>query len=348
MKRLLLIALAAIGMVACNSSAESLGTGYAEFDELLQNSVVDSYKLIDDLTSQGATIIDHIQWDEAKNEWVKHHIAGAINSLAALLFRDDMSYEAMIWLPNSPNALSEYEVVSREYDFNGSTFSFDTKKNVIYTLNTETQQECSAEVLYYNDGIVILDGTIYVGEDPSLTKFNNVRHKIKLQLSEQQRTIIEERKAMVDDPNIEVERLIASQQGEIDDELVAKQLTELGFTFLLEMRYDDATDRWSDLLDNSSDKRHAVLMFDDATAACLKNDGLQRISYRYDAETNTLYTASDGKEYAATILFCNDERMVFDGEMAIYEGKAAERYRAICWFNGIAKSNITTYIDSMK
>lgn len=354
MKKLFLTLLAIGGLVACNTTIEEIGfnTGNEAFDSLQPMEEIDDEAVVSTITG-AVEIADCITWIESKNDWegIEEQVAGAVDNPIGLFFNEDMSYGSLVGTPEN-GSIQEQRVISRQYYYLTSTYRYDSAEDTLYTLNPETGEECAAKVEYCKKGTLVLDGTIYTTNTPTPKSLNNGRHKIKLRgfhINELVKKLwILER---VVDPNIEVEELIAKQKEPINDELVTKSLTEKGFKFLLETVYDSEQERWIDKRD-VDDAKYIATMFTESELNCLADDGVITATYRYDIDSNMLYTTNSksGKEYSAEVLFCDSEYMVLDGQIAIYDKELAtngeQRYRMICYLHESAKGVVESYMNA--
>lgn len=355
MKKLFLTLLAIGGLVACNTTIEEIGfnTGNEAFDSLQPMEEIDDEAVVSIITG-AVKIADCITWIETKNDWegLREQVAGAVGNPTGLIFNEDMSYGSLVCTPENGSSVQEQRVISRNYYYLTSTYRYDSAEDTLYTLNPETGEECAAKVEYCKKGVLVLDGTIYTTNTPTPKSLNNGRHKIKLRRTNESEsvkmlTIVE--RAL--DPNIEVEELIARQKEPINDELVTKSLTEKGFWFLLETVYDTEQERWIDKRD-VDDAKYIATMFTESELNCLIMGGVITATYRYDIDSNMLYTTNSesGKEYSAEVLFCDSEYMVLDGQIAIYDKELAtngeQRYRMICYLHESAKGVVESYLNA--
>lgn len=354
MRKLLFTLLTIGGLVACDTAMEEIGfnTGNEAFDNLQPMDEIDDEAVISALTDV-VKIVDSISWIESKNDWegIGEQVAGTVDNPTGFIFNEDMSYGSLVHSPGNGSA-TEHSVTSRQYYYLTSTYRYDSAEDTLYTLNPETGEECAAKVEYCKEGTLVLDGTIYTTNTPTQKSLNNGRHKIKLARANNSKEMLAILERVLD-PNIEVEELIALQKEPINDDLVTKSLTEKGFKFLLEMVYDADQERWIDKR-YVDDAKYLATMFTESELNCLADDGVITATYRYDIDSNMLYTTNSesGKEYSAEVLFCDSEYMVLDGQIAIYDKELAtngeQRYRMICYLHESAKGVVESYINAVE
>ncbi len=343
MKRVTFFALLLCGLVACNNEANGPidnPTFPADFDTLIaaQSGEIDDEALIEALNTKAmktASGTDDYIFHKEKKCWIEgQYLRGGVNAAYAISFSEDGSCAAVSQTDASIS--NNHYAVSRAYFVINSSYEYDADSNTLYTVAADGKTKLAATVLYFNDDTLILDGALFGnGENirgyqySTYGEFN--RCLVKYRFDNDLRALSDELIAKIENPILEVEQIVAKQSEAIDDSSFIEALENSKLFVNLELRYSNDTESWVDMWSiNTFEnflwhfegetttivRRHATMDNNSVTAAC-----------RYDAESDTLYTKSSdsGYEYAAKLLFWDNEVAVFDGELFLFEdGTASE------------------------
>lgn len=344
MKRLLIIALAAIGMVACTQESSEIidnkQTIPAEYISLIdtQNGEIDDKALIAALTTRGMHISNgkDYRYDKEQESWEEVlPLRGEARSVKGIVFEEDGSCYAVMTDDIYGVQMGRY-LDSRGYDCLYSSYSYDTESNTLYTTAEDGVTQFEAKVVYYSGNTLILDGMIFGINCFHKAVTPDERFLVKYELDEPTRENAYTLRTRIENPNIEVEEIVAKQSGEIDDDSLMAAIVASEMDIALELCYDPATERWIDVWDILPFKNY-VWRFSDTETSVVGTGDIATTSYRYEAETNTLYTTGthSKREYAAKVIYWDSDMIVLDGGAFLYEvdsNGTDHRYRVVARF----------------